>query len=264
LEIPSAHNYATGILPVRRTEQYQNRTMTAPFAVHSIFRNGRTGHKVLPHGLEWDMGGDSLMAYVPLPFAGGGDKENAGTRGDASNLPTSNAAASYLWRDQPTPEDTPSVRRAIVEAHNRWCFAKDLPFRTVEDIAELKVATPEDVHYYVKWEDEGSVQMTESRLQDVKDVVRNDPSARGDTPPAEVWINGKYVGMLRPDTVPSILDKVTDTPSVRLSVKRAGDQGGPPPQRPAAGGGSTRKEDPSPILRIERRFRGMIRGQEVF
>lgn len=230
------------------------------FTVHSIFRNRRTGQKMVPHGLEWDMGGDSLMAYVPIPHHGNKENSSSGDNNDGnSTVGSTIAAPASVWKNQPTPEDTPAVRRAIVEAHNRWCFAKDLPYRRVDDIDDLRLARPDDdVHYYVKWRDDGgSAEVHESRLQDVRDVIKSDPSATGEKPPSEVWINGVFVGMLRPETLSHVLDEVADTPSVRLSVKRTGvaavadDEG--------VGGGTAHD-----ILRVERRFRGMIRGQEVF
>jgi hypothetical protein len=61
-----------------------------------------------------------------------------------------------------------------------------------------------------------------SKLQDVRNVVANDPSAKGERPPAEVWINGYNSGiMLEAETLPLVLDTIATTiPSVRLSVKR--------------------------------------------
>lgn len=67
---------------------------------------------MVPHGLEWDMGGDSLVAYVPLLKV---------ATADASMV-----RLQEFYRDHAsTLVDTPDIRRAIVEAHNKWCFAKE-------------------------------------------------------------------------------------------------------------------------------------------
>jgi hypothetical protein len=199
----------------------------ASFSVHSTFRNAR-GNQVFPHGLEWDLAGESFVSYVPTDL----DNED-------KNLQV---------------KDTPGVRRAILEAHNRWCFAKDLPFRTMEEMEHLILpetkygdseASGKDIHYYVQWKKFLTpLNITQTRLQEAKDVIKNDPSALGDRPPAEVWINGIFQGMLHPSTLSDMLDKVEQTPSLNLSVKRS---------------------DKDNVLRVERRFRGGLRHkQDIF
>jgi hypothetical protein len=213
------------------------------FTVHSTFRDIKdNSQKVLPHGLEWDLGGESFMAYVPMPVTTTiVDDDNHQQYLPGQLIPT------------PIPEDNLSVRKAIVHAHNRWCFAKDLPFRTVHDIETLTVPKHQtdanvdnynNSNYYVQWK-YSSVPpiITVSRLQTVKSVLESDPSAKGEKDPAEVWINGIYSGLLEPSTLDAILAQVSRTPSHNLCVKRS-------------------LEDNNNIIRIERRFRGAIRRQQ--
>jgi len=197
------------------------------FAVHSTFRDMRNGEKMLPHGLEWDLGGESVLGFLPLPVVGNDED---------------------LLRSE--SEDTPSVRRAIIEAYNRWCFAKDLPFKTVCDIETLTIPpidnSESNIHYSVKWKEIPDPQITESRLQNAEDVIKDDPSVKGDKEPAEVWINGLYSGLLKPSTLGDILQKISITPSLLLCVKRS------------QGAGNN-------IIRVERRFRGGLRKrQDIF
>ncbi len=173
------------------------------FTVHSTFRNSR-GAKALPHGLEWDLDGESFTAYVAMPTMTTENKEDH---------PNENTDQQPFML-----EDTPNVRRAIVEAHNRWCFAKDIPFRTVNDIDELilpkskvvaETIIPDDtstctsIHYYVKWKESlFAPKITESKLQLASEVLKADPSATGDKAPVEVWIN---VTLTSQTSSPSVL-----------------------------------------------------------
>ena len=163
-------------------------------------------------------------------------------------------------------EDSPSTRRSIVDAYNRWCFAKDLPFKTIQDIDTLIVPTTsseyenndnnddndttkdnstKSIHYYVKWKDAPIPNITESRLQAVEDVLTKDPSAVGEKEPAEVWINGIFEGMLQPTTLSDMIEKVSTIKSLNVGVKRS--------------------ENFDNIIRIERRFRGGLRHkQDIF
>ncbi|KAG7369977.1 hypothetical protein IV203_027723 [Nitzschia inconspicua] len=163
-------------------------------------------------------------------------------------------------------DDTPEIRRGILEAHNRWCFAKDLPFRTVEEIETLtlprsvpnvekeeerdEIMPSDGIHYYVKWKESPTPSnITESRLQEAVDVIRNDPTAKGDQPPAQIWINGYLQAMLlEPATLSDVLETVEKIPSLHLSVKR-----------------SSSDDNSTVILRVERYFRGGLRHkQDIF
>lgn len=213
------------------------------FSVHSTFRDMR-GKQALPHGLEWNLAGESFVSYIPT----------------TNNI---NVVNSSL--DSPSPPaismgDTPEVRRGILEAHNRWCFVKDLPFRTVEEIQQVTLPSmttndennvdTTDIHYYVQWKEHpmsSNNSSTESRMQETANVIQNDPSAKGDHPPAEVWINGYFEGMLEPGTLANVLERVKETPSLNMSVKRCND------------------DNNNNLIRVERYFRGGLRHkQDIF
>jgi hypothetical protein len=162
------------------------------FSVHSTFR-GMYGEQALPNGLEWNVAGESFVAYVPWPTA---PKHNIDKEED------SNEKRIFIYPTGPTIQDTPAIRQAILEAHNRWCFAKDLCFRSVDEMEQLllpnidtggSIQSSELVHYYVKWRKHPmSPNLIFSRLQQATDVIQTDPSAVGDQPSAQVWINGMY------------------------------------------------------------------------
>lgn len=180
--------------------------VAVPFAVHSTFRDNR-GQKLIPNGLEWDLPGESHLAYVCME-----NNHNSGLK------------------------DTLPVRRGIVDAHNRWCFAKDLPFQKVEDIIQLQASGK---HVRVKWK---ATNRTEIAVKHgaTEELIKNDKAVNGG-PPAEVWINGEFVSFLSSDTLPSVLETVSEIRSPKLCFKRS-----------------------DGLIRIERYFRGMIRGEEVF
>lgn len=177
-----------------------------PFAVHSTFRDNR-GQKLLPNGLEWDLPGESHMTYVCM--------ENAHTGGLEDMLP---------------------VRRGIVDAHNRWCFAKDLPFQKVEDILQIQV---HGKHVCVKWKATNRTEIVvKYSASSMEELIKNDKAVHGG-PPAEVWINGEFVSVLSSDTLPSVLETVSEQiRSPKLCFKRS-----------------------DGLIRIERYFAGRIRGE---
>ncbi|KAL3896993.1 MAG: hypothetical protein SGARI_007024, partial [Bacillariaceae sp.] len=210
------------------------------------------GRQALPHGLEWNLAGESFVAYVPIPTS----KENC-------HLVVNGNRVLENIHETP-PQDTPAVRKAIVNAHNRWCFAKDLPFRSVHEIEALSIpkllndnktstTKSESIHYYVKWKEASPDQISSSRLQSPSEVLQRNPSATGDAPPAEVWINGVDCGVaLEPSTLPTIVEAVGNTPSLNLSVKMQSSNDGD-------------NVNPKRILRIERYFRGGLRRkQDIF
>lgn len=178
---------------------------------------------MLPHGLEWDLGGDSLVAYVPLLSLGSGNSGNCSVH---------TLMEFYNKYCSDSLFDTPTIRRAIVEAHNRWCFAKDLPFKSVHDIQSLTVpnldvddVNKKDLHYYVEWKSvDPSLQYSQTpslSVQSHDDTITTDGSATGEILPSEVWLNGYYIGMLSPTTIDDILSKIHSCPSLRLAVKKS-------------------------------------------
>jgi hypothetical protein len=177
-----------------------------PFMIHSTFRDHQ-GRKLVPYGLEWGLPGISYHAFVPS-FHGIQDIDLESTE----------------------------VRRGIVEAYNRWCFAKDLPFHRVEDIAQISKS---DHHVHVQW---NHVQRDERHIrnQDIKELIKLDDALNGG-PPAEVWINGDFVSILTPDTLHEVLEAVARIQSVKVCFKRS-----------------------EGMIRIEKYFRGMIRAYQVF
>ncbi|CAB9506829.1 expressed unknown protein [Seminavis robusta] len=187
-----------------------------PWTVHSTFRD-EVGGQVKPHGLEWHMGGDSILYYAPVsPDA----KEIIATKG----------------------LDNDETRQWLVEAHNRWCFAKDETFKKVQDIEEVQW-TPDGNHVEIFWREPELLTQPEQKftIAQVSGLVRMDASAKGEEPPCQVWINGYFAGVLQPNTVDSIVEQVDRIPSKKLVFRKS-----------------------RGIIRIERRFKGMIRGQEVY
>lgn len=184
-----------------------------PFFVHSTFRNF-LGQQVKPYGLEWGVEGDSYMTFVPAGLVNGESMPNL---------------------------DAPETRRGIVEAYNRWASAKELDFKTVDDIVDLIVHS-DGRHVQVEWlETNRPCRVT--RNEDMDALLKQDPAANGGDP-AEVWVNGVYAGLL--DGEMSLFPLI-------LAVKRA------------TGPGTTlshcRYEG---LIRIEKYFRGMLRKHQVF
>ncbi|KAL3916777.1 MAG: hypothetical protein SGILL_005028 [Bacillariaceae sp.] len=222
--------------------------MLPQFTVHSTFRDMR-GQQALPHGLEWNLAGESFVAYVSMPNNNENDVVVNGNQ--------------QFQLD--APQDTPQVRKAIVNAHNRWCFAKDLPFKSIHDIDKLSLPkvkgenTSDTIHhYYVKWKDTTTPNMESSRLQEASKVLTENAKDAKNADCCEVWINGVDCGMkLHPETLSTILEKVEACASLNLSVKQqfhtlkdtAGDSDQP-----------ARK-----TVRVERYFRGGLRRkQDIF
>ena len=183
---------------------------TVPFVVHSTFRD-YDGFLLRPTGLEWGMYGDSHLAYLP-----------ANADQQAVNL------------------DEPQVRKGIVEAHNRWCFAKSLEFKHVNDILSLSRSNG---HIVVEWKDTPRSIETETRHQDIVNLIENDDSAQINGPQAEVWVNGEFISVLDgPDTLDPVLEALSRIKSVKVSLKRS-----------------------DGLIRVERYFMGGLRDrQQVF
>ena len=184
-----------------------------PCTVHSTFRD-EFGTQVKPHGLDWHVKGESHIAYTS----------------------TGTSDTKQLAQEA----DTPEGRQSIVEAHNRWCFAKDLPFRKAEEIEKVYLAET-GTHVRVQWKEYTENGRERYTIQDVEKIIAADKSAIGEAPPAPVWINGYLYGLLSPKTLPEILEAIQNTPSTRKTFTKI-----------------------NGIIRIERRFVGMIRGQDVF
>jgi hypothetical protein len=191
-------------------------TKSIPFFIHSTFRNF-VGKQVKPYGLEWGLDGDAHITYVPASLA---DSKS-------SLLPDLNA---------------PESRRGIVEAYNRWAFAKELGFRTSDDILELTVHNDRK-HIQVEWKESGDLKYTATAHDHMDELLQNDPAAKGGEA-AEVWVNGVYEGTLNGEMSVSLL---------LLAIKRA--------TGPGTRMSYYRYEG---LIRIEKYFRGMLRKHQVF
>jgi hypothetical protein len=130
---------------------------------------------------------------------------------------------------------------AILQAMNRWNFAKDLPLRNLDDIASIEKDGPH--HWRVEWkEDSATVNDTVViHFEDITRLLQEDAQvSAADEDPWEVWIQGETVGPLNPQTVQDIIDQLPMTKN-RLAYKRS-------PGR----------------IRIERHYHGMLRKPQVW
>lgn len=209
-----------------------------PFMMHSTFRDEQ-GSQLLPRGLEWDLLGDSHISYVraPLSFLLEEENEQSGDTIQDEGVTQESESRDLLNLDDLR------IQRGIVEAHNKWCFAKDLPFVGVDDILEVSRHGAHAVR--VRWVELPAARRIskDTRHESIERLIDQDDAAQPDTSsPAEVWINGNFVAYLNgPDSVPAIKAAIRKIYSVKVSFKRS-----------------------EGIIRIERYFRGMIRGEQVF
>lgn len=201
-----------------------------PFTVFAKFRDANNA-QVKPDGLEWDMpSGLSEVCYIRYPPLA---RDSSGSNTSSNHTDTTSS---------------PQVRRGIVEAHNRWSFAKDLPFVRAEDIVSFK--EDDQGHITVKWADNirRRPEKTDRYGGTVIEHLQNDKAAE-ESPDsetaaaAEVWVNGIYIGIL---SGPSTLQPIVDLINAQLKSKKACYR---------------RSEN---LIRIEKYFHGMIRGWEVF
>ena len=222
LQSSSSAAAAAGTVPVEATTMPPMPPAVVPFTVFASFRDASNA-QVKPDGLEWDMpSGLSEICYVRYPPLAN----------DSSN--TNNSTSS------------PHVRRGIVEAHNRWSFAKDLPFVRAEDI--LSMEEDDQGHITVKWADDiRRPEKTDRYGGTVIEHLENDKAAKEssdmETAAAEVWMNGMYIGEL---AGPSTLQPLLDTVNTQLKSKKVCYR---------------RSEN---LIRIEKYFHGMIRGWEIY
>lgn len=195
-----------------------------PFTVHSTYRHKETGQPLRPIGLQWNLPGHSHVTYVSM--LGGKDSKLKLEQllGDSDE-----------WR----------VKRGIVEAHNRWAFAREENFAKVEDIDGFSL-DKDGEHITVDWKPTLRERLfqEEGFIASMADVIKKDPAAVQGGEVAEVWINGMFVGTLcGPETVLPILEALSNVTSRRLAYKRSADG----------------------IIRIERYFGSYLRQKnEIF
>ena len=228
--------FLSAIAIATRTMAAQTTANENLLTVHSSFRD-EFGGQVRPRGLEWHLAGDSLMAYAPI-------SEGAALVVKDMMEAEANPAGGDQDKNQDSPTQNQTIKRWIVTAHNKWSFARDWPMRQVKDI--VNVHWHSDSHQFkVEWDPDLSQHYDEQRftIAQIDGLLKMDKSAKGEAAPSEVWINGYFVGMLQPDTLDTLLkDHVASIPSRKLLYRKS----------------------PSGIIRIERRFTGMIVGQDVF
>ena len=218
--------------------------------VHSTFRD-KNGQQVFPHGLDWHSPGTSQFNFVPASEA------------DATKLLT---IMMKQHEDAHREDCFLQLYPSIIHAYNKWCFAKDLPFRKMEDIERVQCKNAEIFEeekdttkqqsppsFQVIWKDDDAIgfpPQDESRftIQEIDGLLRIDKSVHSKSnnghlePPAQVWINGMFVGMLQPDTLDEILCVFREIQTTTKIPKWV-----------------YRKSTSRGIIRIERRFTGMIR-----
>jgi hypothetical protein len=165
---------------------------TVPFVVHSTFRDYE-GRQLLPRGLEWGMNGDSHLSF----------------------LPANDVTEQIDIHD-------PQVRRGIVEAQNRWSFAKHYDFKNVDDILSLSNSSDAKHGVSVRWKHTPTQIVTETRRQNVIRLIQDDKAADKNGYPAEVWINGEFVSVLNgPETLAPVLQAISRIKSLKVSFKRS-------------------------------------------
>lgn len=165
-----------------------------PFVIHSTYRDYE-GRQVLPRGLEWDMDGDSHLSYLP-------------------------ATSSHNNTDKIDIDDA-HVRRGIIEAHNRWCFAKQYPFKTIDDI--LSLSSSNGTHVQVQWKDSPRIVETEIRNRNITNLIKDEKAAWESGSLVEVWVNGDFVSVLNGTTesLDTALKAVSNIGSLKVSLKRS-------------------------------------------
>ena len=172
------------------------KTSIVPFAVLSTYRHERTGEPLRPVGLQWNLPGESHITFVPLPKTG-------------ALVDTS----------------LPAVRRGIIDAYNRWTFAREETFSCVEDIAAVSIS--DDERITVEWKESLQERLfhEESFGSNIAELLQKEPAAQQEgESSAEVWINGRFAGNLcGPESLPLILQALSTVTSRRLAYKRSGD-----------------------------------------
>mmetsp|Transcript_32415 Transcript_32415/g.78731 ORF Transcript_32415/g.78731 Transcript_32415/m.78731 type:complete len:357 (-) Transcript_32415:87-1157(-) len=171
--------------------------------IHSTFRD-RAGQQLIPRGLQWNMNGQSNLRFA------------------VPNM------------DDATPEN-------LVQAYNRWCCAKDLPYKTTDDIQSI--AQKGDNHVNVTWKEGNDHVEHVVRGNNMEALLREDEAFTKDDKTAEVWINGECQGALskdHPDSLPDILAKIPKTAN-RLRYKRTADR-----------------------IHIDRHYRGALRKDQAW
>lgn len=162
-----------------------------------------------------------------------------------SYAPVSEEAAKLVKSTilQNPPNGNPTIKNWIVAAHNKWSFARDWPMRQTRDILGVEWHS-ESHQFQVQWDPDLSQHHDAQRftMAEMDGLLKMDKSAQGEEAPAEVWMNGYFKGKLSPETIDSMLHELASLPSKKLVYRKS----------------------PSGMIRIERRFTGMIRGQEVF
>lgn len=190
-----------------------------PF-IHSTFRDANR-EVLLPKGLQWSLSGTSHLRFV-LP--------SSGTDVDPKDL------------------NSPAFHHGLIQSYNRWAFAKDLKFKTMEDINS--VLKDGDHHFDVLWKGDVRAPVEKTvRFEDIAELLKDDLDAPHtsqiankdhDNAQYEVWIHGEYLGPLTSESVENILDAIPRTDN-RLAYSKTSDR-----------------------IRIERYYRGHLRKSQAW
>ena len=226
------------------------------FLVLSTFRDAKN-RQVLPHGLQWNMVGRSQIVYIP-------------SQGPMNPIDTSNLA----------------VRQALVDAHNLWCFAKSnarggaMVFATTNDIQSVTQLSNGAVR--VQWRELSEDLESVDLRPDIQKAVRSSAHSLDPGTCMDIYLNGRrhsrLVGPVSDAAVQAVLDAASQLRSMKICVRLrkanapiSSSSGRKSEGLKYEGGvddvssaGTARSHMGVGILRIERYFRGMVRGEEVF
>jgi hypothetical protein len=165
----------------------------------------------------------SSLPFVHLTFR---DAQGRLVRLDGLQWECQEPPTRFVVKDDQINLD--NLRGDIVQAYNRWGFAKDLPFRTEQDVGSL--SRHGQHHVQVEWKDaeKGSIEKV-IKQEDIEKLLRSDTAAKAKGPPADAWVNGVFVGTLNNGptppsttaTVDKIMDAIPTEPANKVRYKRS-------------------------------------------
>ena len=195
------------------------------FTIHSTYRHKSSGRRLAPEGLQWGMGGISHLVFLPW-------QDSAPEKGSSSNTTNITKAINT---------DGLLTRWGMIQAYNAWAFAKQIPFKRLEDIDKIE-PTNDGVHLRVTWKDGPKTPEALITDRDIRTMLEKEKVALpNSTESLQVWLNGQYVADLQgPESLPPILDALSKCQSHRLSYRKA-----------------------DGLIRIERKFKGYLFNRSI-